>query len=80
MPATKIAITVGEETVRQIDRLVKEGKYRSRSNAIQEALNDRLRDWRRKRLLKELSSLDPAEERELAEEALHAEGAEWEKY
>jgi Arc/MetJ-type ribon-helix-helix transcriptional regulator len=80
MPATKIAITMEEDIVRQIDRLVKEGKYRSRSNAIQEALKDRLRDWRRSRLLTELASLNPEEEREFADEALHLEDEEWEKY
>ena len=79
MPASKIAITVEEDIVRQIDRLVREGKYKSRSNAIQEALKDKLKGWRRKRLLDELSKVDPEEERELSEEALHGED-EWERY
>lgn len=80
MPATKIAITMDADIVKQIDRLVREGKYRSRSGAIQDALKDRLRNWRTKRLLEEASKLDPAEERELAEESIHAEGEAWEKY
>ncbi|MBI5178633.1 MAG: ribbon-helix-helix protein, CopG family [Nitrospinae bacterium] len=72
MATTKIAITVDEETVKQIDRLVREGKYKSRSNAIQSALKDRLGDWRRKRFALEAAKLDPREERELAEESLNA--------
>ena len=78
MPVAKIAITVDEEIVRQIDRLVREGKYKSRSRAVQDALKDRLRDWRKKRLVEEVSKLNPDEERALAEESLHEE--ECEKY
>ncbi|MBI4824221.1 MAG: ribbon-helix-helix protein, CopG family [Nitrospirae bacterium] len=80
MPATKIAITVEKDIVKQIDRLVREGKYRSRSKAIQDALKGRLMDWRRKRLFEEVSKLDPKEEQDIAEESLHMEDEEWEKY
>lgn len=68
MAATKIAITVDENIVKQIDRLVREGKYKSRSNAIQDALKERLENRGRKRLAREAAKLDPREERELAEE------------
>lgn len=80
MSARKIAITADEKIVEQLDRLVREGKYSSRSNAIQEALKDRLGDYRRKRLLVEVSKLDPKEERELADEFLNLENEECEEY
>lgn len=79
MPAKKIAVTVDKDIIKQIDRLVREGKYRSRSKAVQDALRD-IKNWRRKRLLEEVSKLDPKKERGLAEESLHAENEEWEKY
>lgn len=80
MPAAKIAITVDEKVVRIMDRLVREGKYKSRSGVIQEALEDKLKNKKRKRLLQELSKLDPKEERELADEFICLNDGEWAEY
>ncbi len=65
MPAAKIAVTVDEKVVKQMDRLVREGKYKSRSSVIQEALEEKLKERKRKRLIEEVSKLDPIEERGL---------------
>lgn len=80
MAVAKVAITVEKEILKQVDRLVREGKYKNRSKAIQDALEDKLKGWRKKRLLNELSKLDPAEERAAAEESLGFEDDPWEKY
>jgi len=72
MTVAKIAITLDKDILIQVDRLVKEGKYKNRSKAIQDALKDKLRDWRRKRLIEEVSKLDPEEERAFAEGFLRA--------
>jgi len=80
MPAEKIAVTVDEKVVKQMDRLVREGKYKSRSSVIQDALEDKLKERKRKRLIAELSKLDPKEERHLAEEFLHQDTEQWEEY
>lgn len=72
MPVAKIAITLDKDILIQVDRLVKEGKYKNRSKAIQDALKDKLRDWRRKRLIEEASKLDPEEERAFTEGFLRA--------
>ena len=80
MPAAKIAITVDEKVVKQIDRLVREGKYKSRSSVIQDALEVKLNERKRKRLIAELSKLDPREERHLAEEFLPLDGEQWDEY
>jgi len=80
MPQAKVAITIDEKTLSQIDRLVREGKYKSRSSAIQSALDEKMKRWRRRRLIEEASKLDPGEERAYAEEALHAEAELCEEY
>lgn len=80
MPAAKIAITVDQKIVNQIDRLVKEGKYKSRSSVIQEALEEKLKSKKRKRLITELAMLDPKEERSLADEFLQLDREEWDEY
>ena len=68
MAASKIAVTVDEKIVRQVDRLVREGKYKSRSSVIQDALSEKLSERKRKCLSIEAAKLNPKEERELAEE------------
>ncbi|MBI2760675.1 MAG: CopG family transcriptional regulator [Chloroflexi bacterium] len=69
MAKAKIAVTVDEELVREIDRWVAAGEFRSRSSATQEALRRlRIERSRRSNLLRELAKLDPAEEKALAEE------------
>ncbi|VAX19899.1 hypothetical protein MNBD_NITROSPINAE03-487 [hydrothermal vent metagenome] len=80
MPAAKIAVTVDKKIVKQIDRLVREGKYKSRSSVIQEALEEKLKSKKRKRLAEELARLDPEEERELADEFLQPDSGEWDEY
>jgi Arc/MetJ-type ribon-helix-helix transcriptional regulator len=64
----KIAITLDEATVAQIDRWVHEGKYPNRSRALQRAVDAMLEREKRARLARELAKLDPQEERRLAEE------------
>jgi Arc/MetJ-type ribon-helix-helix transcriptional regulator len=66
----KIAVTLDEGTVAQIDRWVQEGRYTNRSRALQRAVDAMLDREKRTRLARELAKLDPKEERELAEERL----------
>ncbi|MFQ5431888.1 MAG: ribbon-helix-helix domain-containing protein [Nitrospinota bacterium] len=80
VPASKIAVTVDEKVVKQMDRLVREGKYKSRSSVIQDALEDKLKERKRKRLIAELSKLDPNEERHLAEEFIQSDAEQWDEY
>jgi Arc/MetJ-type ribon-helix-helix transcriptional regulator len=77
MPTTKIAITLEETLVEQLDRWVREGRYPSRSKAIQETLKERLARWRKTRLAEEAAKLDPEEEKALAEESLVAGNEPW---
>ena len=66
----KIAITVDEKSLRDIDRLVQEGRYSNRSRAVQSALVLLTERDRRARLNRELNKMDSAAEQQLAEEGL----------
>ena len=74
MAAAKVAVTIDQRLLREVDRWVADGEYPNRSKAIQDAIL-RLREARRSRhsLLAELAKLDPAEERGLADEVFVAE-------
>ena len=74
MAAAKLAITLDERLLREVDRWVADGEYPNRSKAIQDAIV-RLHEARQRQhsLLAELAKLDPAEERALAEEVFDAE-------
>ena len=73
MSVAKIAITMEEALVEQVDRLVRERAYPNRSRAIQDAVADKLRRMDRGRLARECAKLDPKLEQALAEEGIGAE-------
>ncbi|MHB0978678.1 MAG: ribbon-helix-helix domain-containing protein [Thermoleophilia bacterium] len=80
MGRSKIAITLDEETLGEIDRLVSEHRFPNRSQAIQEAVDEKLVRLSQSRLAHECAKLDPDHERALAEEGMGGELAEWPKY
>jgi Arc/MetJ-type ribon-helix-helix transcriptional regulator len=75
----KIAITIEEHALAEIDRLVADGVFPSRSRAFESAVQERLAGMRRSRLARECSKLVRAEEQELADET-YAGDAEWPEY
>jgi uncharacterized protein (DUF433 family) len=73
MPAAKVAVTIDENLLREIDRWVASGDFPNRSRVVQEAIRAfQVARTRRTRLLDELVKLDPVEERALAEEVVVA--------
>jgi len=80
MSKAKIAITINKEFLEEIDRLVEQGAYMNRSQAIEAAVETKLAQQLKTRLLRECRKLDPAEEKELAEEGLPRDESEWPKY
>jgi Arc/MetJ-type ribon-helix-helix transcriptional regulator len=66
----KIAVTLDQRTVADLDRWVKEGKYPNRSRALQSAVNILSEREKRTRLGRELTKLDPQEEKQLAKEGV----------
>ncbi len=79
MARAKIAITVDEQALAEIDRLVVEGVFPNRSKAIEEAVQERIARLHRSRLARECAKLDPNEEQALAEEGYTSE-SEWPEY
>ncbi len=79
MSTAKIAITLESDTLQEVDRWVKEGKFPNRSRAIQTALAEMLSRHKRRRLIEELNKLDPKEEQALAEEIFSGETP-WPEY
>ena len=73
----KITITLDRKTVADLDRWVSEGRYPNRSRALQSAVNLLGEREKRTRLARELSRLDPKEEKELAKQGL---GDVWAEY
>ena len=66
----KIAVTLDQRTVADLDRWVQEGKYPNRSRALQSAVNLLSEREKRTRLVRELAKIDPVEEKQLAEQDL----------
>ncbi len=79
MPKTKIAISLDEKTLQEVDRLVARRVVPNRSRIIEEALQEKLSRMTRNRLAQECAKLDPAFEKSLAEEDMEA-LAEWPEY
>ena len=80
MPKAKIAITIDERALARIDALVRGGDFDNRSQAIESAVAEKLDRLGRVRLAAECAKLDRAYEKDLAEEGLSAEAAEWPEY
>ncbi len=77
---SKIAITLDEEFVKQLDYLVMQHSYKNRSQVIEEAVEEKLDRLKRGRLARACAKLDPVVEKELAEEGLVEDVDNWPEY
>ena len=80
MPAAKVAITIEEQLLKRIDRLVAQRKFPNRSRAIQEAVRDKLDRLERGRLARECAKLNRSAEQRMADEGLTEDFAEWPEF
>lgn len=80
MSKEKIAITLDKQSINELDRLVEENIFENRSQAIQEAVSEKLQHLKKTRLMSESTKLNPAFEKELAEEGFTEDVKEWPKY
>ena len=80
MAKSKVAISLEESTLVRLDQLVKKQVFSNRSQAIEEAVAEKLARFEKSRLAQECGKLDPAFERALAEEGLSEDSAEWPEY
>jgi metal-responsive CopG/Arc/MetJ family transcriptional regulator len=75
MTRVKVAITLDQETLARLDRLVARRVFPNRSRAVEAALDDQLDRLEGDRPAAEGAKLDSALERALAEEGLGADSA-----
>lgn len=80
MSTTKVAITIDQQILGQLDILIKEKRFPNRSRAIQEAIKDKLDKIKANRLEIECAKLNPREEQQLAEEDMDIALETWSGY
>jgi metal-responsive CopG/Arc/MetJ family transcriptional regulator len=80
MGKAKIAITLDAEFIGELDRLVEEHYFQNRSQAIRDAVSEKLARIKRSRLSMECNKLDPIFEKAMAEEGLAEDVSQWPEY
>ncbi|HUO78197.1 MAG TPA: ribbon-helix-helix domain-containing protein [Thermodesulfovibrionales bacterium] len=80
MGKTKIAITLDEQYIDQLDTFVSKHIFQNRSQAIQQAVKEKLARMKRTRLATECSKLDPTFEKAMADEGLTEDLSRWPEY
>ena len=80
MSIAKVAISLDDRLLRRLDSLVERAVFRSRSEAIQKAVVEKLARLDRTRLARECAKLLQREEQEMAEEGIAKDAAEWPEY
>ncbi|MDP2232861.1 MAG: ribbon-helix-helix domain-containing protein [Actinomycetota bacterium] len=80
MGRSKVAITLDADTLIELDLLVLERRFPNRSQAIQEAVDEKLARLSGSRLARECAKLSPEFEKAIAEEGMGAELAQWPEY
>ena len=80
MPTAKVAISIEKATLEQLDRLVHDNVFPSRSRAIQEAVEEKLSRLKKTRLAEECAKLDREAEQSMAEDTLSGELSQWPGY
>ena len=77
MRRSKVAVTLDTQVLEELDALVAQRLFPSRSQAIEAALTETPERLAGTRLAREVDDLDPDEERALAEEGMASELASW---
>ena len=80
MGKAKIAITLDEEFIGELDKLVDAHFFQNRSQAIQDAVSEKLARMKRSRLSRECAKLDPMFEKAMAEEGTTEDLSRWPEY
>ena len=80
MAKSKVAISLDESTLDRLDQLVKKRVFPNRSQAIEEAVAEKLARLEKSRLAQECAKLNPTFEKALAEEGLSQDLKEWPEY
>jgi Arc/MetJ-type ribon-helix-helix transcriptional regulator len=68
------------EFIGELDRLIEENYFQNRSQAIRDAVREKLARMKRSRLFMECAKLDPKFEKAMAEEGLDEDVSQWPEY
>ena len=80
MGKLKVAVTLDEITLQEVDRLVSRRVFPSRSRVVEMALQEKLARFSHTRLAQECAALNPAFEQALAEEGVGEDLSAWPEY
>ena len=80
MAKAKLAITLDDRILTEVDQLVKRRMFPNRSRVIEQAVEEKLARMNRNRLARECSKLDSGFEKAMAEEGMEKELCEWPEY
>ncbi len=80
MPKSRIAIALNPAILAQLDKLVTEAGFPSRSQAVEAAIEEKLERLGHTRLARECAKIDPEFEKAMAEEGLNEDLSTWPKY
>jgi metal-responsive CopG/Arc/MetJ family transcriptional regulator len=80
MAKTKLAVTLDEKLLVEVDRLVSRRVFPNRSRAIEQAVQEKLERLAHDRLARECAKLDPVSEKALAEEGIGEDLDQWPEY
>jgi Arc/MetJ-type ribon-helix-helix transcriptional regulator len=75
-----VALTLDSDLLQRLDELVGRRRFRSRSQAVEAALADKLERLARTRLARESAKLNPRDEKRLADDGLAEDLASWPEY
>lgn len=80
MAKAKLAITLDENLLDDVDALVRRRVYPNRSRIIEQAVQEKLERLKKSRLADQCALLNPDDEKALAEEGMSAEEDQWPAY
>lgn len=80
MAKAKLAITLDEKTLAEVDSLVRRRVFPNRSRIIEAAVQEKLARLGKNRLAAECALLDPTFEKAMAEEGMGEELDQWPAY
>jgi Arc/MetJ-type ribon-helix-helix transcriptional regulator len=80
MAKAKLAVTLDEKTLAEVDSLVRRRLFPNRSRVIEMAVQEKLARLGKSRLASECALLDPSFEKAMAEEGMGEEIDQWPAY
>jgi metal-responsive CopG/Arc/MetJ family transcriptional regulator len=80
MSVSKVAVSMDQELLTELDCLVARQVFANRSQAVQAAVREKIARVKRRRLAEECAKMDPQYEKSMAEEGMAGELAQWPEY